>query len=59
MATDSVDETGCDNSTEVSQENGDNDHFFCETDSSGLSTIFEQAAAILAAAPRLISLPGG
>jgi hypothetical protein len=59
MATTSVDETGCTNPSGVAQENGDNDHFFCETDSAGLSAVFQQAAAVLAASPHLISLPGG
>ncbi|MEX1253828.1 MAG: pilus assembly protein TadG-related protein [Dehalococcoidia bacterium] len=57
MATDSEDETGCDNASEAAQENGDGDHFYCETDSSGLSAIFQQAAEQLATGSRLVRLP--
>jgi hypothetical protein len=57
MATDSEDETGCDNSTEAAQENSDGDRFYCETDSSNLSAIFQQAAEQLATGSRLVRLP--
>ncbi len=58
MATDSFDETGCDNATEAAQENADGDHFFCETASSGLIDIFQQVGEELAAGVRLVRLPG-
>ena len=57
MATDSIDETGCDTQAEVDQENADGDHFMCEVASGGLTAIFQAAAEILAASPRLIQLP--
>jgi hypothetical protein len=57
MATDSIDETGCDNSTEAAQENADEDNFLCETDSSGLSNLFQIAAEELARGSRLVTLP--
>lgn len=59
IATQSIDETGCDTSGEATQENGDGDHFYCETDASSLSIIFQQAAEQLAAGARLISIPDG
>jgi hypothetical protein len=57
MATDSIDETGCDTAGEAAQENADQDNFLCETDSAGLSNLFQIAAEELARGSRLITLP--
>lgn len=57
MATDSIDETGCDTVAEAAQENADGDHFLCETNAAGLAAIFQQAAEVLAAGSRLVQIP--
>ncbi|MEX2158992.1 MAG: Tad domain-containing protein [Dehalococcoidia bacterium] len=57
MATDSIDETGCDTAAEADQENLDGDHFLCEVDAAGLAAIFQQAAEVLAAGTRLVMIP--
>jgi len=57
MATASVDETGCDNSSEAAQENADGDHFLCQPTGSDMSSLFTQAAAVLASGVRLIQVP--
>jgi hypothetical protein len=57
MATVSVDETGCDNSSEAAQENADGDHFLCQPSGSDMSSLFSQAAVVLASGSRLIQVP--
>lgn len=59
MATNSIDETGCDTVAEANQENLDGDHFLCAADASQLSTIFTAAAEALAKGSRLVRIPSG
>lgn len=60
MATDSLDDGGnggCNNSSEIDQENEDGDHFYCEARGEDLDFVFEAAATVLAQGARLILLP--
>jgi hypothetical protein len=59
MATNSIDETGCDTTTEADQENMDGDHFLCAADAGDLGTIFTAAAEALARGARLVRVPSG
>ena len=58
MATNSTDESGCDNLTEANTENADGDNFFCQPKSGDLDPVFK-AVATAATPPgsRLIDLP--
>jgi hypothetical protein len=57
MATDSVDETGCDNLAEAAVENADPDHFLCQPKSGDLEPLFKKAAEALATGSKLINVP--
>jgi hypothetical protein len=59
IATDSIDETGCDTQAEADQENMDGDHFLCAADAGDLGTIFTAAAEALASGARLVRIPSG
>lgn len=57
MATNSVDETGCDTPAEAAQENADGDHFLCQPSGADMSSLFSQAAVALVSGSRLVQLP--
>lgn len=57
MATDSVDETHCDNAAEAATENADSDHFLCQPKSGDLDSLFKKAVESLATGSKLINIP--
>jgi hypothetical protein len=57
MATNSVDDTGCDTVAEAAVENADTDYFLCQPKSGDLDPLFKKAAESLATGSKLINIP--